>query len=69
MSRQAGYQVSIFEETDRGLGAVAHDRIHPDPMRAQLDIQTVYPGRVGDGASAAKERPLVWLRPPRRPGR
>ena len=26
MSRQAGYQVSIFEETGGGLGAVAHDR-------------------------------------------
>src|SRR5258706_14296391 len=28
---------------------------------SSLVLDTVYPGRLGDGASAAKERPLAWL--------
>jgi hypothetical protein len=42
--------------------------ITPSVNASSLVLDTVYPGRLGDGASAAKERPLVWLRPPRPPG-
>src|SRR5579859_6327562 len=42
--------------------------ITPSLNASSLVLDTVYPGRLGDGASAAKERPLVWLRPPRPPG-
>jgi hypothetical protein len=42
--------------------------ITPSVNASSLVLDTVYPGRLGDRASAAKERPLVWLRPPRPPG-
>src|SRR5690242_16775780 len=42
--------------------------ITPSLNASSLVLDTVDPGRLGDGASAAKERPLAWLRPPRRPG-
>jgi hypothetical protein len=40
--------------------------ITPSVNASSLVLDTVYPGRLGDGAAAAKERPLVWLRPPGR---
>src|SRR6266851_5412600 len=42
--------------------------ITPSVNASSLVLDTIYPGRLGDGASAAKERPLVWLRPPRPAG-
>src|SRR6185312_15164872 len=42
--------------------------ITPSVNASSLVLDTVYPGRLGDGAAAAKERPLVWPRPPQRPG-
>jgi hypothetical protein len=35
--------------------------ITPSVNASSLVLDTVYPGRLGDGASAAKERPLAWL--------
>src|SRR5258706_7496138 len=35
--------------------------ITPSLSASSLFWDTVYPGRLGDGASAAKERPLAWL--------
>src|SRR5260370_32310797 len=35
--------------------------ITPSLNASSLVLDTVYPGRLGDGASAAKERPLAWL--------
>src|SRR5258706_695560 len=35
--------------------------ITPSLSASSLVLDTVYPGRLGDGASAAKERPLAWL--------
>src|SRR5689334_8799190 len=42
--------------------------ITPSLNASSLVLDTVHPGWLGDGASAATERPLVWLRPPRPPG-
>jgi hypothetical protein len=42
--------------------------ITPSVNASSLVLDTVYPGGLGDGASAAKERPFVWLRPSRPPG-
>jgi hypothetical protein len=35
--------------------------ITPSLNASSLVLDTVYPGRLGDGASAAQERPLAWL--------
>src|SRR5216683_3418655 len=35
--------------------------ITPSLNASSLVLDTVYPGRLGDGVPAAKERPLAWL--------